>query len=736
MSDNIEIKKAACCLCLNMCGAEVHVKDGEAVGVKGDKQFRSQGFICEKCREVINYHNHPKRLNYPLKRVGARGENKWQRISWNQGLDEVAEKLSKIRDEYGPEAVATLGGIGAMSEYFAAPRWANLFGTPNCLSSTKNCWQPHLCLEMAVQGAPNYPDLPRPGATKCMLVFANPYEAMAPYWSRFLEAKRKGAKVIVVDPRRTRTAEEADLWLQIKPGTDGALIYGMLNVIIEEGLYDKEFVDKWCLGFDELRQFIKAYPPKVVGDITWIPQEKIVEAARTYAINKPALASAMWGVTHSQLGKGRVFAANLGKCILRSITGNLAVRGGEEFRPLIAAAWDQNMLWDKLFDHPLRTRDILGADEYPIMSLKALKLFRQAWTKVYGENGFPEQMGLFPNVTPHYLWSAILDEKPYPVKALLNEGMNPLVTRSNARMIYQALKSDKLELHVAKNLFMNPSDMLSDYIFPVADWLEKPYMEPPYYFTNLGEQSVKPKYERRTDYDFWRGLGVRLGQEEYWPETIEDMYDKFLEPLGVNFEELVRRIRCEQDYGSFRPSYRYKAYETVGFGTPSGKVELVPSIFRELGYKLLPHYSELPQIPGVTGSPEEYPLILATGGRTRTFYHSQLREMEKLRASRPNPIIQIHPDTAREYGIGNGDWVYIETPKGKIKQKAEVTDRIHPRVVHAEHGWWFPEKPGEDPSLFGLWESALSCILPDEPEVCDYQGGPPLRALQCQISKV
>ncbi len=740
MSDDVELKRSVCMFCVSVCGIQVQVKDGEVVKVESDKNFRSPGpgFRCEKnVLASLDYHDHPNRLNYPLKRAGARGEGKWQRVSWEQALDEVAGKLADIRSDYGPEAAAMLVGIGGTRQCDAMVRWANLFGTPNIFDSTKNCYQPQIVTEVAVYGGDTVPEMGRPGVTKCAVVFgANPFAAFPSAWSHFLELKRGGAKIIVIDPRRTKTAEQADIWLQLKPGTDGALAYGMLNVIIEEGLYDKEFVDKWCLGFDEVREFIKAYPPRVVEDITWVPAEKIAEVARIYATSAPASMATCWGVTHSQLGRGRTLSVNLAKCIMRAITGNLDVKGGDVLVSPLNYAHDQNMHFDKIFEHPLRTRDKVDADIFPIMSLRALKLFHKALHKVYGENGYSKPMALYPNVSPRPLWDAIINEEPYPVKALLNFGMNVLVTRTNYKRVYQALKSDKLALHITADHYLTPSAMLSDYVFPITDMFEKPYMDPEGYYRSIGEQAVKPKYERRNDYDLCRGLGIRLGQEAYWPETLEAFYSKYLEPTGLSFQETVRTVRWVGDQRSLRPPRKYKQYEESGFATLSGKVELLPSILKELGYKLLPHYSDLPQIPGVTGSPEDYPLILIAGGRVRTFNHSCLREQPRLRERHPDPIMQLHPDTAKEHGISSGDWVYIETPKGKIKQRAELTDGIHPKVVHAEHGWWFPERSGEDPYLFGVWESGVGQLFPDEPETCDFQGGVTMRAVQCKISKV
>ncbi len=735
----IEVKKTCCRFCFWLCPVQVHIKDGKVVKVEGDSiDSTGRHFLCEKAAlGALDFHSHPQRLNYPLKRAGARGEGKWERVSWQQAMVEIAEKLNGIRAGYGPEAVAVATDHGSFPLLWPIHRWCNLFGTPNTLRSTKNCLQPQVAVEVAVYGSDTFPNFPQPGVTKCMVVFGgNPYISAPQAWRLFVQTKKQGAKLIVIDPRRTHTAEMADLWLQIKPGTDGALAYAMLNVIIEEGLYDKQFVERWCLGFEQVRDFVKQYPPQAVENITWVPQEKIVEAARMYAMNKPAIMEAMWGVTHSQLGKGRTLCVNLAKCVMRAITGNLDVEGGERLREKLWVDYARNMHWDKLINHPLRKRDTIGAERFPIMSVGAFKTYSDIWQKVYGDRGYPMDRSMTPNVSPWFAWNGIIEGKPYPIKALLVSGTNILCTRTNTRLIYRALTSKNLELHVTLDVFMTPDGMLADYVLPAADWMERLHMNPTSAFGdlpygNLGEQAVPPEYERRNEYDLCRDLGRLLGQQEYWPDTLEEMCDKFLEPTGLTFKEMVHRVRWEKGRGLKRRVKSEKKYEESGFATRSGKVELVPTLLEELGCEILPHYRELVGI-----SEEDYPLILIAGGRTRPFFHSTLRELPKLRQRHPDPMVQMHPDTAREYQIASGEWVGIETPLGMIKHKAELTDGIHPGVVHIEHGWWFPEKKGEEPNLFGVWESNAGAILPDEPEVCDFQGGPPMRVYRCRLVKL
>jgi anaerobic selenocysteine-containing dehydrogenase len=225
----------------------------------------------------------------------------------------------------------------------------------------------------------------------------------------------------------------------------------------------------------------------------------------------------------------------------------------------------------------------------------------------------------------------------------------------------------------------------------------------------------------------WRELGNRLGQEGYWPDTAQDWFDILLRPAGVTFKELVEQ-------GILTSTSREKRYLKKGFATFSGKVELVSGLLQKLGYEPLPEYEE----PGwsLVRTPElaqEYPLILISGSRVQHYHHSTGRQLKSLRRRQPYPQLQIHPETAKKLNISENDFVYIETPLGRIKQKAQLFNGIHQQVVHADGYWWFPEQPGSDPCLFGVWESNINSILPDGLEHSDYSGDNNFRGLLCRV---
>jgi anaerobic selenocysteine-containing dehydrogenase len=731
-SEQTVAKRGACPVCGLGCHVEVEIRDGEPVRIKKDsKSF--QPAVCPRSGSARDYHDHPGRINYPLRRGGRRGEGEWERITWEQAIDEIADKLGSIRDDYGPEATLVAGGSVHGAGDAAAWRWCNLFGTPNLLYQGKNCGEAEHLAEWSVYGNIGAPGgVPAPGLTRCAVVWGLnvPVSWGHTLWQPFLAAVERGMKLIVIDPRLSETAEKADLWLQLRPGTDGALAYGMLNVIIDEGIYDREFVDRWCLGFDELKALVERYPPDRVEAITWVPAEKIAEAARLYATSKPSLLS--WGLGNSLLGKGTMSAV-LGKCFLRAISGNLDVPGGHPLDDQPEhLAYREELHWDEQINHPLRKRDNVSAHLWPIASVRGLKLFREAMSKVHPKGCGPASYMIYPG--PSCVWTAILEEDPYPIKALFTQGTNALVAFANSRRIHQALKSDNLNLHVVMDHFMTPTAQLADYVLPATDALERPNIlgSAMWGFGNVYSATaaaVDRRYERRDDYELWRDLGNKLGQEGYWADSLEGWFDKLLEPANITYQELSSR-----EVNWLFPSARQKRYEDEGFATFSGKVELVSSVLEKLGYEPLPEYEEPTWSPvSSPGLARQYPLVLTTGASSAYYYRSHQKMLDKMRRQHPYPFLQIHPETAAELDISEGDWVYVETPLGRVKEKARLSEGVDPRVVHADALWWYPEQPGEEPSLCGVWDCTINAIVPDDVEQSDYAGNQCFRALLCRV---
>jgi thiosulfate reductase/polysulfide reductase chain A len=725
---NSEIKRALCFGCWLQAGVLATVENGKVVKLKGEPGHPvNQGWICERSKAFIEHLYHEDRLNTPLKRTGNRGEGKWEKISWEDALDEVSAKLEQIRSESGAEAVASIGGTGrGFSEMFKV-RFMNLFGSPNHANAGQWCSVVSRQIHAAVYGAGASRAVRPP--CKCAVIWGgNPAEAFACIFPQHLKAKRKGTQYIVIDPKYSETAARlADHWLRLRPGTDAALALGWLNVIIEENLYDKNFVEKWCHGFDQLKERVKEYPPEKVAEITWIPEEQIKQTARLYATSKPA--SIIWGVKSDMQGVN-VTSITQAKCILRAITGNLDVIGGDMLPgPCEKANYGAFMEYMDLLPAARREKQ-LGAQDHKLWCYPGYEMVQAAARPYWYGKGL--SAGFLPACHEPAIWTAILDQKPYPVKGLICGACNPLVAYPNTKRIYHTLKSPNLELFVVAEQWMTPSAMLADYVFPITNWLEHPQMYTQTFqgsgsAVSMGQRVVQPLYERRSDYEFYRGLGVRLGQAKYWRQSLEEEWDYCLQPLLSDLglkssEEFAVKQRfwsppaVEKRYAQIDP----QTGRPKGFATPTGKVELYSTILEKLGYDPLPDYIEPPETP--VSQPqltEKYPFILITGARFRPMHHSEHRQIRSLRRLYPYPTVEINPDTARQLGIGEGDWTVIETLRGRIKQKAKLTSRIPPRMVECQHGWWFPEEIGDDPNLFGVFESNVNVLTPDTEEFCD-----------------
>ena len=692
-----KVIKSTCGLCAIGCGILAYIEDNKVVKVEGDPDNPlSKGVLCPKGLASLEYLYHPDRLRHPLKRVGERGEGKWQRISWDEALDLIANQLARIKDLFGPESVAFISGAakGLQESYLA--RLANAFGSPNIVWQGHVCFLPRALASRITYGFYAVPDYDYPPA--CIVVWGkNMAETLHHAYQRAIRAIEGGAKLIVIDPRRIDLASRADLWLQPRPGSDLALALGMINVIINEGLYDETFVDKWTVGFDLLSDHVRIYSPERIEEITWVPADKIRQAARLYAQVRPACIQ--WGnaIDHGV----NSFQAARAICILRAITGNLGVPGGEAeplTLPLVGRRSPELELWEKMPMEKWRRR--IEA------SLKLLPLIRY--------------------VQPQSIVRAIIEETPYPIRAAYIQGANPLLSYSKAQRTFEALK--KLDFLAVADFFMTPTAALADVVLPAATYLEfDSIVTPPYSYPVISvQQKLTRVGECRSDYEILSDIGRRLGLGEYFWESEKECLDAVLKPAGLSFDEF-RRVAI------IPGSKQYRGYEEGGFKTPSGKVEIYSKQLEDWGFAPLPTYSEPPETPhSEPESAREYPLLLITW-KSGPFRHSGGRQITTLRGMHPEPVAEIHPQTAQDLGIAEGDWICIETRRGRIRQKARLTDAIDPRVVGVDYAWWFPERgPGE---LYGWAESNVNLLTDDQPPYNQEMGSTNLRGILCKVYK-
>jgi len=675
---------------------------------------------------------HPDRVNFPLKRAGKKGEGKWQIISWEQAFDEIAEKLQGIKEQYGGEALAGVKGTHRTQNFL--PRFLNLFGSPNFCSQGKICSAPQAVVQTAIFGygggrnsLPGGSELIGITTPKCIfLAGTDPFISWPRVAQVLRNCKKAGGKIIIVDPRETESTKIADIWLQLRPGTDTALFLSMINTIIEEGLYDKEFVEKWCYGFDELVERAREYPPEKAAEITWVPADMIREAARMLGENKPHYS---WHGMGTEQLHNCIQALHARYCMV-AITGSLAVPGGSHLgsrkRGKIEMIHLEDMSeLDKL--SPEQRQKQIGSDRFKLIAFPGYDLMAENTMRVLGTMPGGLTIGAVSAHQPT-LYRAMLTGKPYPVRALITLAHLPMTVQGNTKLVYKALKS--LDLHVVLDYWLTPAAELADYVLPAASWLERAEYRGDYAGEQALPSSMPGEYDHKSDYEILRGIGIRLGQDWPW-KNLEECYDYWFEPLGITYKQFLEKGHQE------RPIIEYKNYEKIGFATTTGKVELYSTILEKLGYEPLPQYEEPPESP--ISTPElakEYPLILITGGRIRYMFHSEQRQIDSIRRRHPHPLVQVHPETAKSLGIDDGDWVWIESPRGRVRMKCKYHN-INPRVVHCEHGWWFPELPGEEPWLHGVWESNVNVLTDDEPDHCNpISGGWPLRTALCKIYKV
>lgn len=723
--------RSICCHCESRCGILVELdEDGRPAAVKGDPSHPvSRGFLCPRGRAAVDYYEDPRRLRVPLKRRGARGEGQWEEVSWDAALDEIAAKLLAIAEESGAEAAAYLNGTLFAGDGWFGNRLLHKLGSPNCGGAGLMCGGPQFAAGALTFGfASAFPEV-IPGVTETVAVWGQHPSASAPmYWGLIRQAQRQGAKLLVVDPRPTLESRHADLWLRPRPGTDAALALSMIDVIIEAGLLDEEFVGRWTSGLEDLARRAAEYPPERAAEITGVPPARIREAVEIYAGRRPAALSA--GTPN---GQGRN-ALNLERSlqILIALTGNFERPGGNHlYGPLPDVG--SEVTYDAFGElSPEQRGKRLGAARFRLHG-EGVELLSEAAGRVWYGIDHPVTRRSLGIAHPPSIFEAISTGEPYQVRALLVSHHNAVGAYSGSESAVRALTDPKLELLVVHDLRLTPTSMLADYVLPAASWMEKPFMWSSGWgnLVATGNRVVEAGHERRSDYDFCRDLGRRLGQD--WPDRVEDVYDEWLRATGRSFAELLDSEQWWVPGAEQRSRHEEVDPATgreYGFGTPSGLVELSSSVLERLGYDPLPAYEPRDHEPGAG-----FPLYLMTGGTRIDATHQDHRQVPSLRARHPDPQVEIDPELARAHGIEEGDWVLIETEHGSIRQRATFVPGFGTDRISAER-WWYPERKGSSPDLFGYPEANVNAVTTCDLDACDpAYGALPYRIARCRIER-
>lgn len=685
------------------CGILMYTDDeGRLVKVEGDPENPfNQGRLCVRCLDLPEVVYSPDRILHPLKRAREdRGKDKWEPIGWDEALDEIAGKILAAKEEFGPESVAFYSGTGRdIGQYITRLCWG--FNSPNFvfLMSGQSCYSPRVAGCFSTSGSfwvgdysqqfPDRYDNPDWKRPDLIVIWGNNpivsnSDGLYGHW--VVDCLKMGSRAIVVDPRMIWLASKAEHYLQIRPGTDGALALGIVNYLIENDLYDHEFVSLWCYGFEELAERAKEYPLDEVAKITDLPAEDIVAVAR--AIADSDAVTLQWGVAIDQI-KETIPTAQAVLAIFE-ITGNIGKPGTMQQPASIlnyAAGWGSEFLV------PEQEAKRIGQDEHPLI-----------------------KMGFQECVTDDYI-KCLETGKPYPIKVAWMQTTNPLAcTGVDAKRTLDAHMN--IETIVYVDLFMTPTSMaLADYFLPACTYAERNGLR-----VGDGAQraetinkAIEPLGESRSDMQICLDIGKRISPEA-WPwDTVEDMYSNILAETGHTFEEM-------QELAPGYPPFEYHMHEkgllradgNVGFDTATGRIELWCSMYNNLGLDPLPSYEEpVPSPLSTSELCEEYPLVLTTGARLWGMFHSEHRQIPRMRALHPEPLVYVNPKTAADFGVKDGDWVWVENHRGRCKRVVKETPIVNERTASTDHAWWHPEAPGElEAGLYDLWDLTVENLLP------------------------
>jgi len=704
-----------CGICPAGCAVNIFLEDGRIRRVAPLKGH-PQGICCPRGAHAAEIVYSPDRLLYPLKRVGPRGAGQFARASWDEALDTIADQLKDIARDYGPQAVCMYTGRGTFERSLwellspagvrETSAWNLLFpfGSPNTTGVGAICYVAHGVIApvttFGVWGIDTFTDIEN---SDLIVVWGdNPATDSPPVnFNRIREARQRGADVIVIDHRRTEVVRAAKgRWIGVRPGTDGALALGMLHVVIEEELYDRDFVERWTLGFEELKAYVAGFSPEQVEAITWVPAEEIRRTARAIARAKGAALVSYTGLEYTNSGTQNIRAV----LILWALTGNLDVPGGV----VIKMPDGEFRVNRSMRLGPPEGVEPIGKDRYPLYH-------------VYRKEAHAMELP-----------RAILQDEPYPLRAMLIAGSSIITSYPNPNLWRRSFAA--LDFLAVVDRFLTADAMYADVVLPATTMFEiESYMLYDRY-VQLRGRAIEPLGEARPDWEIAAAIAGRLGYGHLYPGSSQEMLEGALAGTELDLETLRRHPEGiqlpvpEQHYRKWEPGLLRQDGQP-GFETPSGKFEIASSVLAQYGYDALPVYVEPEE--GPLASPElaeRFPLVFNSGARIQSDFRSQHHNIPGLLKMQPQPRVTLHPRDAALRDIQSGDEVFVVTPRGRVRYTAWVSDDIVPGVIEANAG-------GGSPLAHGDWRTCNVNELTDADNRDPISGFPVYKALLCEVVK-
>lgn len=707
LEDEVVVKHMFCQMCgpaKTACSTLCYIKNGRWTNVEGNPDAgnnwgRGSRSLCPKGNSAMAIMYSPTRLQYPMKRVGEKGEGKFERITWDEALDEIAAKLLEQKEQYGaksygvlsPQAYSVLMSIGR--------RFLNVHGSPNYLHSAI-CNSQRMFSNLVTLGGKNHMGCNKtmPGQidkTKLLVNWGYNSENSAINQGdpcKRLDAIENGMQTIDIRPMRDGLGTHADIWVPIRPGTDCALAMCILNYLITNDLYDHDFVENWCNGFDEMAEAVADCSSEWASEITGLPVEQIEQIAEMMGTVKPMAINCGNGIGDQQ-NDGHWAQACID--LIEAITGNIDIAGGAGAAMVMPPALITTKAIDKLSDRmPLSEEDEANGYMAGVSDLVGPETPRWFQTMTTQESG--------PTSAYNKGIQSILTEDPYPLRFILGQCSNPLTATRQPKTVVEALK--KLEYYVVMDTEWNSSCPYADIVLPACVHYE---LSEQFATKNMAagtwigmNQAIQePLGESMSDWQFYCKLADRMGYgDDFWGGDFDECLREQLDGSGFTLEELREKgsIFVERTDGATPTEPEYKRYAELFAELPNGKVQCYNEwIGNKPNCEENGEISPVPVYNGpaesIAGTPDiaaEYPIVFSDVHAYRLCNHSYYVNVPYLRELQPEPWIKINPATAEQYGIADGDWVKVESPHGWVKMVARYFECIAPDVIMSRRGWW------------------------------------------------